>query len=318
MTMQIVILDGVVPPREISPREALTSVGRSPDETIFIDDRTVSRRHALIRRHGPALVIEDVGSTFGTFLNDRPLKVGTQARLRDGDVLRFGQVRAICRLYGESDDPKTRLRDASFASQANARALLLEGEIVRRRPIAGSRVLIGSAPYCEIRLTDANAPEEQAAILASDGRFTVEPRCPQHLPLLNERQESVDEPVALPSNSVLLLGSAQLLFLYDFDATGEPTDDPLVHIPRRRLIRYVAAQSGVSRSALRRLTRDRSQLGQNLGELLVESSLVTPLFWRVVCVRLAAKTRSSSIRLTHWLGSWRERGRDEGLQEGES
>jgi pSer/pThr/pTyr-binding forkhead associated (FHA) protein len=69
--------------------EAIT-VGRSPDCDIFLDDVTVSRRHALLRREDRRYFIEDQGSLNGTFLNRRRIET---APLEDGDELQIGKYR---------------------------------------------------------------------------------------------------------------------------------------------------------------------------------------------------------------------------------
>jgi hypothetical protein len=67
-----------------------TSVGRSPDCDIFLDDVTVSRRHALLKRDDGRFFIEDQGSLNGTFLNRRRIET---AALEDGDELQIGKYR---------------------------------------------------------------------------------------------------------------------------------------------------------------------------------------------------------------------------------
>ncbi len=47
-----------------------TTIGRSPDSAVFLDDVTVSRKHAVFeRRPGPAWFVRDVGSLNGTYVN---------------------------------------------------------------------------------------------------------------------------------------------------------------------------------------------------------------------------------------------------------
>ncbi len=63
------------------------TLGRG-DVEIRLDDPFASSRHARISREGRLLVIEDLGSTNGTYLNEDPL-TGPQP-LHDGDRIRIG------------------------------------------------------------------------------------------------------------------------------------------------------------------------------------------------------------------------------------
>jgi pSer/pThr/pTyr-binding forkhead associated (FHA) protein len=67
-----------------------TLIGRSPDCDIFLDDVTVSRRHAELLREGDGLVIRDLGSLNGTFVNRRRIE---SAVLEDDDELQIGKYR---------------------------------------------------------------------------------------------------------------------------------------------------------------------------------------------------------------------------------
>ena len=68
-----------------------TTIGRSPDCDIFLDDVTVSRKHAVAARKRRALEIEDLGSLNGTFLNRK--RIDSPAALADGDELQIGKYR---------------------------------------------------------------------------------------------------------------------------------------------------------------------------------------------------------------------------------
>jgi hypothetical protein len=65
-------------------------IGRSPDCEIFLDDVTVSRRHATLVRRGDRVTIDDQGSLNGTFVNRHRVE---SAPLEDGDELQIGKYR---------------------------------------------------------------------------------------------------------------------------------------------------------------------------------------------------------------------------------
>jgi len=67
-----------------------TLVGRSPDCDIFLDDVTVSRKHAVLTHQGNSWMIEDQGSLNGTFVNRRRVESGA---LEDGDEVQIGKYR---------------------------------------------------------------------------------------------------------------------------------------------------------------------------------------------------------------------------------
>jgi pSer/pThr/pTyr-binding forkhead associated (FHA) protein len=69
-----------------------TSAGRHPDSDIFLDDVTVSRRHAEFRRDGGEFVVVDVGSLNGTYVNREPVDT---AVLGNGDEVQIGKFRLI-------------------------------------------------------------------------------------------------------------------------------------------------------------------------------------------------------------------------------
>jgi pSer/pThr/pTyr-binding forkhead associated (FHA) protein len=73
-----------------TPDSDETTIGRSPDCGIFLDDVTVSRKHAVLRRSGRLFTIEDQGSLNGTFVNRKRVE---SAQLEDGDELQIGKYR---------------------------------------------------------------------------------------------------------------------------------------------------------------------------------------------------------------------------------
>jgi hypothetical protein len=65
-------------------------IGRSPECDVFLDDVTVSRRHAELTRDGKVFTIRDLGSLNGTFVNKRRIESSV---LEDDDEVQIGKYR---------------------------------------------------------------------------------------------------------------------------------------------------------------------------------------------------------------------------------
>ena len=70
----------------------VTTVGRHPSSDIFLDDVTVSRKHAQFRREGDGFVVRDVGSLNGTYVNRERID---SAVVRTGDEVQIGKFRLV-------------------------------------------------------------------------------------------------------------------------------------------------------------------------------------------------------------------------------
>src|SRR5262245_21713051 len=70
----------------------VTCSGRHPDSDIFLDDVTVSRRHAEFHRGPGAFTVRDVGSLNGTYVNRERVESAT---LSNGDEVQIGKFRLV-------------------------------------------------------------------------------------------------------------------------------------------------------------------------------------------------------------------------------
>jgi pSer/pThr/pTyr-binding forkhead associated (FHA) protein len=68
------------------------SSGRHPDSDIFLDDVTVSRKHAKFRREGDVFLVRDVGSLNGTYVNRERID---EAALKTRDEVQIGKFRLV-------------------------------------------------------------------------------------------------------------------------------------------------------------------------------------------------------------------------------
>ena len=70
----------------------ITTVGRHPESDIFLDDVTVSRRHAEFHRHGGRFSVRDMGSLNGTYANRERID---EIALSSGDEVQIGRFRLV-------------------------------------------------------------------------------------------------------------------------------------------------------------------------------------------------------------------------------
>ena len=69
-----------------------SSIGRSGDNDVVLDDVTVSRKHANIRRAGERFELIDLGSLNGTYVNNNSI---ARATLTSGDEIQFGKFHML-------------------------------------------------------------------------------------------------------------------------------------------------------------------------------------------------------------------------------
>jgi pSer/pThr/pTyr-binding forkhead associated (FHA) protein len=80
-------------------------IGRGEQADLLLSDATVSRRHASVRQDGHTVVVTDLGSANGTYVNERPVHEGT--RVEDGDVIRLGAAELRVRVDGRAPEQPT-------------------------------------------------------------------------------------------------------------------------------------------------------------------------------------------------------------------
>lgn len=79
-----------------------TSIGRHPDSGVFLDDVSVSRRHAELRRSGTGVTIVDSGSLNGTYVNGQ--RIEAEVSLVEGDQLQVGKFKLVFVVGGHGGD----------------------------------------------------------------------------------------------------------------------------------------------------------------------------------------------------------------------
>jgi hypothetical protein len=97
------------------------SIGRLPDNTIVIDNPAVSGRHARVYCEGDHYVVEDLKSTNGTFVNDKPIARHT---LLEGDVVLLGKHSLLFTLTGGDQEPARAEKAGGFVPDVGGTMML--------------------------------------------------------------------------------------------------------------------------------------------------------------------------------------------------
>lgn len=88
----LVVIRGANSGSRFAVEPGVTTIGRHPDSTVFLDDVTVSRRHAEVRSANDRWVVSDVGSLNGTYVNG--LRID-EHELAEADQLQVGKYRLV-------------------------------------------------------------------------------------------------------------------------------------------------------------------------------------------------------------------------------
>jgi DNA-binding winged helix-turn-helix (wHTH) protein len=100
-------------PREIALEKSENLIGRDSAAAVWIDDVSVSRRHARISVDESGATIEDLGSKNGTYVRGR--KIVKRARLTDRDTIKIGPARLVFRLFRKTGSTASTIGEAEPA-----------------------------------------------------------------------------------------------------------------------------------------------------------------------------------------------------------
>jgi pSer/pThr/pTyr-binding forkhead associated (FHA) protein len=169
------------------------SIGRLPDNDVVIDNPAVSGRHARVIREGSHYVLEDLKSTNGTFVNQKPIARHT---LLDGDVVLVGKHTLVFTQHG-GEQPKKQKHLLSGLDEGRPSHMydaVVPNTAMRaaHRPVGTVKVIagntgqseyvlaavtttIGTSSSAQIKLKGWFKPKVAAAIARKGEGFTITP-----------------------------------------------------------------------------------------------------------------------------------------------
>ena len=219
MPKMIVSIDEVVI-KEVQLTKDRTTLGRRPYNDIVIDNLAVSGEHAVILMSGGDVVIEDLNSTNGTYVNGRAVK---KQMLQSGDGIEVGKYKIKFLADGSadnaSDSSAARVRPAvpTAHSTGFGNSGLMENlESPAARP-ASIRVLSGAAAGREVPLTKVVTTVGRPAVAVAAITKRQQGYVVHHVegggnPTLNGAPVSAD-PIPLRNGDVLELAGTRIQFV---------------------------------------------------------------------------------------------------------
>ncbi len=215
------------------------SIGRAPDNDIAIDNLAVSNYHARVYPEAGRLVVEDLNSLNGTFVNELRVE---RAALRDGDAIVIGKHQIVVDTAHDAALPldagrkvsapkvdETMVLDTKESREMLQQALaagertplahtrvrvpllsVLSGKTDRREYLLSNKLtVIGKSQMATVRLRGWFAPQVAAQInKREDGYYLGRA---DHVPKINGRP--IDGPTRLNDGDLIEVGRVQMTFL---------------------------------------------------------------------------------------------------------
>lgn len=177
--------------KEIVLDKDITTIGRKPDNDIVIDNQAVSGHHASIKLEGDKLLLEDLGSLNGTYLNSQKV---SKVELFNGDVVLIG----VHTLNVTSDKNRAGTETKSFTVRGRSmdetmviapddqKKMIAAADKTIPEPLGGFVVLEGSTEHREYELKERVSAigKEDGSAIKLKGLFA-----PKLVAIINRRKE---------------------------------------------------------------------------------------------------------------------------------
>jgi pSer/pThr/pTyr-binding forkhead associated (FHA) protein len=153
-------------------------VGREQTADITVSDPEISRRHARIFFQNGGYIIEDLGSTNGTFVNGQ--KISGPYLLRPGEVVNFGEHVSVL-FESVQVDPNATVVSSAAAPKAPIASAPAKAPLYTPPPAAPVSQPMASAPVAQ---QPFSAPVPQAAPAKKPGKTDTPSKMPRWLKIL--------------------------------------------------------------------------------------------------------------------------------------
>ena len=232
-----------LPPVDHILRDEMMTIGRMKGNTIALDDASVSVSHAKITRKGVEFFLKDLNSTNGTMLNGQSIN---EARLKDGDQLKFGEVIAYYHSEPEFISTTPGPAPAAVPAPQPVAAPVVQPAAPSPVPAAASQPAVAATTFVSKRLVmQAAAPAVPAPLPGATAPGTRNVRT-------RKKPPAWQLPVAVGA-VVLVVGTAVLAKFFMGGASAPKalpiTASPVVAAPAKNNSPNSPAGNGAARPA---------------------------------------------------------------------
>ncbi|MFP4396016.1 MAG: FHA domain-containing protein, partial [Anaerolineales bacterium] len=141
------------------------TLGRRPDNDVILEERNISGHHAKLLLASERLLIVDLGSRNGTYLNGRPLPPKSPMPFRPGDEIRLGAFHIKVRRAGKGTSvPPVIAPRIKMSAQAQPGLVVWEDHRCLKHPIERLPLRIGRSPDNEVRIRNSRISSCHARI----------------------------------------------------------------------------------------------------------------------------------------------------------
>ena len=220
---------------------ASVTIGRDPQCDLHLDNRALSRRHALIEKRGAAIWVKDLKSQNGTFVNGERVTDAGQA-LNGGDTIEVGRYQV--RIEGVE------------AARTDTPVLTLTGPEGRHRfAMVGDEIILGRAPSCDIAIGHKSISRRHLRVAMEGGQFIAEDLGSQNGTRINNRRINGPTPFKIGDKVQMSEFTIELGFLEaPSTAVGPQKSGKTMMIDRSELANAAYVEGDL-------------QKGQNLGNI---------------------------------------------------
>jgi pSer/pThr/pTyr-binding forkhead associated (FHA) protein len=208
-------------------------VGRAENCELRLPDYSVSPRHASFRQRGSDYLIEDEGSTNGTFVGPVRLAPHAPRVVRSGEHIRFGRVWVEATVEHVPATTRTTVATKELALKLVAKAMTAEGDstvpriVVREGVDQGTelslevpdkRYVLGRSTQCDVVLEEPNASRRHVELFVRNGQVIARELGSKNGTKLGGQPLPPDQETLWPKGAVLEIGADQILLM---DPVGE-------------------------------------------------------------------------------------------------